>query len=320
MAESVVGDIPTYAEVPKEHKHKLEDSGFRYIRSLLDPAKPNLGKELRDAWLEYEQGKTAEAQWIRDMDKFECMVQAHEYEQRTYGEKDLEEFQGLSSKITSSKGKEWLALLQEERDAHFSKRKSRTPVIFVIGAFGVGKKTQCALLSQTFDFQHITLEDVLREKSNDQTYLHAKFLKGCLTEKVKVPKELAISLLERKINEGIEAGKKWSIVHGFPESIQELHEFEEKIQKNNYTLLLKCSAEEILRRVVRLGQSSSEAEDELDIAKKFRDFQGTPADVENHLRAEGFLKEINCDGTVEEVNDLVAKAVEEFIKHAEVEN
>lgn len=43
------------------------------------------------------------------------MVQAYEYEQRTFGEKDLEEFQGLSSKISSPEGKAWLELLQRER-------------------------------------------------------------------------------------------------------------------------------------------------------------------------------------------------------------
>ena len=101
--------------------------------SLLKLVKPNLGRKIKDAWLEYEDGKTAEAQWVREMDKFECMVQAHEYEQRTYWEEDLEEFQGLSSKIRSPEGKEWLALLQQERQAHFSRRRRRTPVIFVIG-------------------------------------------------------------------------------------------------------------------------------------------------------------------------------------------
>lgn len=52
--------------------------------------------------------------------------------------------------------------------------------------------------------------------------------------------ELAISLLEREINEGIKAGKKWSIVHGFPESMRELLEFEEKVNIThmNRTLLI----------------------------------------------------------------------------------
>lgn len=101
------------------------------------------------------------------------------------------------------------------------------------GAPGVGKRTQCALLSQRFGFQHISLDDVLREKSDDQTYIHAEFVKDCLEENVNVPTELAISLLERKINEGIEEGKKWSLVHGFPESMQELLQFEERVSITN---------------------------------------------------------------------------------------
>ena len=86
-----------------------------------------------------------------------------------------------------------------------------------------------SLLRQRFGFQHISLNDVLYEKSDDQTYLHAGFLRDCLDEKIEVPRELKISFLERKINEGVEGGKKWSIVHGFPECIQELFEFEEKV-------------------------------------------------------------------------------------------
>ncbi|KAL8902279.1 MAG: hypothetical protein Q9207_004797 [Kuettlingeria erythrocarpa] len=286
MAESVAGDIPTYAGVTKEHKFKLEDFGTRYIQSLLNPISPTLGTKIRTAWLEYEEGKTAEARFIRDMDKLECMIQAYEYERRTFGEKDLEEFQGLSSKISSATGKAWLKLLQQERQTHFSKRKRRNPVIFFIGAPGIGKKTQCALLCQRFGFQHISLDDLLHERSDDPTYPHAEFVKDCLEEKVDVPRDLTISLLERKINEGIEAGKKWSLVHGFPECIQDLLDFEEKAQRTNYTLLLNCSAEGLLQRVGR------EAGDELDIAKSIQDFQVRNAEVENHLKAaEGYFKE-----------------------------
>ena len=54
-------------------------------------------------------------------------------------------------------------------------------------------------------------------------------MKDCLEEEVDVLRELAIKLLERKINEGIKEGKKWSLVHGFLECIQELLEFKEKV-------------------------------------------------------------------------------------------
>jgi putative hydrolase of HD superfamily len=100
---------------------------------LLKLFNAKLGGEIRAAWLEYEEGKTAEARFIRENDKFECLIQTFEYEQRTHGKKDLEEFQGLSSKVVSSEGKALLELLQQERQARFLKRRQRTPVIFVIG-------------------------------------------------------------------------------------------------------------------------------------------------------------------------------------------
>lgn len=97
------------------------------------------------------------------------------------------------------------------------------------GAPGVDKKTQCDLLSKGFGFQHISLDDVLREKANDQTYLHAKFVRDCLEEEVNVPTQLAVSLLEWKINEGVKEGKRWSVVNGFPENMERLLEFKKKV-------------------------------------------------------------------------------------------
>jgi putative hydrolase of HD superfamily len=104
---------------------------------LLQLVDPKLGANIRAAWEEYENGNTPEAtpegRWVREMDKFECMIQAHEYEQSTYGERNLEEFQGQTKYIHSQEGKDMLELLQQERQAHFQKRSQRTPVIFVKG-------------------------------------------------------------------------------------------------------------------------------------------------------------------------------------------
>ena len=107
------------------------------------------------------------------------------------------------------------------------------------GPPSIDMKTQSALLCQEFEFQQISLDDILREKSDDQTYPHADFVKDCLRENVDVPRGLKICLLEKKVNEGIKKGKKWSLVHGFPESKQEVVEFEEKVglAATNKTLL-----------------------------------------------------------------------------------
>ncbi|KAF2259147.1 P-loop containing nucleoside triphosphate hydrolase protein [Lojkania enalia] len=310
LAESVVGDIPTYAGISKERKHKLEYFGFRYIVELVKPCNAVLADKILTAWLDYEEARTPEGRWVREMDKLECMVQAHEYEQKTYGEKDLEEFQGLSSKIRSPDGMAWLDLLRQERSAHLSKRKRRLPVIFITGALSVGA-TQCALLSQEFGFQHISLEGILREKSEDQTYLHAEFVRDCLKEEVDVPVGLVVGLLERKIEEGMNEGRQWSLVHGFPKSMEQVLEFERKAQKTNYTLFLKCSAEG--DRAGSPGQPYG-ADDEPDAWK------ARSVDLKDYLRSmEGYFKEINCDGSEAEVYGLVKNAVDEFIEYAERE-
>ena len=194
------------------------------------------------AWVDYEEGRTPEARYMREMDKLECLIQAHEYEQRTYGEKNLDEFQGLSSKIGSHEGLAWLDLLQQERSAHLSKRKQRIHIIFVLGMACSSRlssrltstgdpsicETQCARLSEEFGFQHISLEQILVEKSKEQSYRYAEFLRDCLKDEVDIPIDLVISLLESKIEEGMKE-RGWSLICGFPKSRDQLLEFERKV-------------------------------------------------------------------------------------------
>lgn len=154
LAESVIGDIPTFAGVPKgkspklsyrrrlveltkttwiERKYDLERNGFQYLENLLQTYSPKRATEISALWLEYEQGETPEAKWVKEMDKFECLVQAHEYEQKTFGKKDLDEFQGLLAKIHSKEAARWAESLCREREDHLAKRKKRLPIIFITG-------------------------------------------------------------------------------------------------------------------------------------------------------------------------------------------
>lgn len=50
-----------------------------------------MASEIRDLWLEYEDGTTVEAEAAKQLDKFEMIVQANEYE-LVHPEKNLESF------------------------------------------------------------------------------------------------------------------------------------------------------------------------------------------------------------------------------------
>ncbi|KAI3339073.1 hypothetical protein F4824DRAFT_458072 [Ustulina deusta] len=213
LAESVVGDIPTYAGISKEQKHKMEASAFQYIKALLQATDKALATEVVDAWEDYEHGKSAEGRWVKEVDKLDCIMQAQEYEGRTEGENLFDEFQGLSSKISSAKGKQWLEMLQRERLVQNQKRRQN--IIFIIGDEMLVKSSY-ALLAEKFPFQRISLQDILREKSVDLTYHLSQYLRDCLAQDNPVPVQLSVGILEEKL---IGMDEEWCLVEGFPEQL-----------------------------------------------------------------------------------------------------
>lgn len=213
-----------------EQKHKLERSGFKYIESLVNAYDPALANEIMEAWLDYEEGRTPEGRWVKEMDKLECLTQAHEYEQQTYGEKDLREFQGLASKIQSSEGKEWLRFLQTEREAHFQKRNHPLPVVFVLGLPSVQHTViQEASAADQAWLQCLSLESAVRERAEDPTFLHAGYLKHCLQEGLPVATDLVVNILDRSIKQGARQGR-WTLICGFPANMESLIEFQRKVR------------------------------------------------------------------------------------------
>ena len=97
---------------------------------------------------------------------------------------------------------------------------------------------QAELLAKDVGFKIIDVEDVIQEKSQDQTYLHQEFLAECIENSVRVPTVLVVGLLEEKIKEAADRGKNWVIVVGFPDSMQQLTGFRRQVVSPNPLTLL----------------------------------------------------------------------------------
>ena len=113
LGESIVGDITPHDGVSKEEKYQLEKNALERIAKLLPES---VGKEICELWNEYEGGVTHESLYVRDLDKFDMIFQAHEYEQKE--NVDLQEF------FTSTEGwfktdlvKSWAEQLKEIRNS-----------------------------------------------------------------------------------------------------------------------------------------------------------------------------------------------------------
>lgn len=78
LAESIVGDITPYCGISREEKLLREFSAMSEISELLGPSKD----KLLELFNEYESGKTAEAKFVKDLDRLDMVMQAFEYEKR----------------------------------------------------------------------------------------------------------------------------------------------------------------------------------------------------------------------------------------------
>jgi len=78
LCEALAGDITPFCDPSVvASKHDKEEKAMQSIRRVVgDP----LGQELFGLWQEYEAQETVEAIYCKDIDKFEMVVQAYEYE------------------------------------------------------------------------------------------------------------------------------------------------------------------------------------------------------------------------------------------------
>jgi putative hydrolase of HD superfamily len=80
VCECIAGDYTPACPITKDEKHRLEREALITLKCVLGDSSA-LGDELIALFDEYEQGTSAEALFVKDIDKFELILQAHEYEQ-----------------------------------------------------------------------------------------------------------------------------------------------------------------------------------------------------------------------------------------------
>jgi putative hydrolase of HD superfamily len=112
MAECIVGDITPTDPIPKEEKSRLESEAMESLKSSLGGGP--IAEEFLSLWYEYEHASTPEAQLIKQIDKFEMVLQAYLYEKRQ--NRDLSEFYGsIKEKLTDPVLQSWFVELAERR-------------------------------------------------------------------------------------------------------------------------------------------------------------------------------------------------------------
>ena len=97
-------------------QHKRERQAMEHLSNLVGE---EVGKEFFSLWLEYEEQQTEEAKFVKDLDRFEMILQAHEYEESEAksGTGWLQEFFDFTKdKFQHPLVKDWVQQLNTLRD------------------------------------------------------------------------------------------------------------------------------------------------------------------------------------------------------------
>lgn len=115
LAEALVGDIvPHDANIDKIEKGKREYKTILYLSDIVSHYNPEFSKSMVELWLDYEEQRNLEAKIVKDIDKYELLLSAFQYEMQYKGEKDLTEFFSARNLIkTAEVGKIADELLKE---------------------------------------------------------------------------------------------------------------------------------------------------------------------------------------------------------------
>jgi len=114
MAECIVGDLTPQDGVSKTEKHLREKAAMNHIQSLLDS---EVGNEMYQLWEEYESQTSEDAKFVKDLDMFDMIVQAYEYETMHDRPQQLSDFfHSTQGKFHTDLVRSWVDELNERRN------------------------------------------------------------------------------------------------------------------------------------------------------------------------------------------------------------
>ncbi|KAF2882981.1 hypothetical protein ILUMI_23209 [Ignelater luminosus] len=121
LAECIVGDITPQDNVPKDVKYKLEDQAMKELTARLDS---EVGKIIYELYKEYERKETPEARFVKDLDQFDMILTATEYEEKDKAPRKLQEFfDSTHGKFEHPFIKQLVDVLEQQRKCNDSLEK-----------------------------------------------------------------------------------------------------------------------------------------------------------------------------------------------------
>lgn len=187
--------------------------------------------------------------------------------------------------------------------------------LVLFGAPGSGKGTQSAHIVTSYNLQHISTGDLLRDEVGRHTPLGTE-AKKYMDQGMLVPDEVVIGMISSKIDDMPDA--RGFVFDGFPrtrtqaEALDKLMEF--KNTKIDLVLALDIPEAELVKRLLGRGETSGRSDDTEDvIAKRIKEYHSKTQPVASYYSALGKLEHVTGIHTIDETFKSIAKHINKYL-------
>jgi UMP-CMP kinase len=186
----------------------------------------------------------------------------------------------------------------------------RPSIVFVLGAPGSGKGTNCEFLTREFGskMKHLSAGDLLRAERAKTHSKHKDTINSYLAEGQLVPAAIIVTLL----HEAIQA--KWNepngtkplfLVDGFPRNQENLDGWNAIVGnsvKIQFMLNLDCSQQECTQRLLNRGRGDDNIPT---ITKRFGVFHNSTQPIVALFEGKGLVRTVKAEGRRESIYERV---------------
>lgn len=184
--------------------------------------------------------------------------------------------------------------------------------IILFGPPGSGKGTQAKNLVDKYDLLHISTGDLFRYEMGNDTPLGLE-AKSYIKKGELVPDSITIGMLKNKVNSTPDV--EGYIFDGFPRNIAQAEALDaflkEKGQQVDMLLSLDVDDEEIVKRILKRGETSGRSDDQNPeiIRNRISVYNEETCPVYDYYKKKGKSKSIDGIGTLEVIFDRLCAAI-----------
>jgi len=187
--------------------------------------------------------------------------------------------------------------------------------LVLFGPPGSGKGTQSENIVKSYELQHISTGDLLRDEVSRHTPLGTE-AKKYMDQGMLVPDEVVIGMISGKIDDAPDA--RGFVFDGFPRTRNQADALDKLLEFKNTKIHLVLSLEvpelELIGRLVNRGITSGRSDDtEEVITQRIKEYHSKTEPVARYYNDHGKLERVAGNHTIEETFKTLSKHINKYL-------